>query len=195
MAIGSLLKAGATSGAITNTHPCSVKGQWITAHDNLSATAETSTVLLKPYSATTSTLHWVRVPDNCTRVYVRGKNTATMTGVTTQPVVRIIGAYPTSPGAAADAAIESAGGPSGTVGNAGHCTFGRIDNADANATGLTLAIATTGNLEDDTYEYTDWTAIDGYDLRGASYVAMLTETAASVSGIGNQTVYGELMFL
>lgn len=193
MAIGTLRSGGNYQGGTQPVIPVSNKGAWVQSHDDCTA-GEAASQLLKPWGITTSSVHWVRVPDNCTRVYVRGKNTATMSGVTTQPVVWLIGAYVTSYSETGINAVKAADGFSGTTTDNNHATYVRIDNVDSNATGLTLNIATTGNFEDSTFEYTDWTSIDGYDLKGCHYVATPVATAASILGIG-AVVYCELMFL
>lgn len=185
MAIGSMLRAGvSTIGQII--HTASIKGKWIVCHDNLEATAETAAVLLKPYSAVTTTLHWVKVPDGATRVMIRAKNDAAATTFTTSPAVVIMGAYGTP---------NDAGEFSGTVADAHYARFLRLDTADSNGAAVTLTLAATGNQEDASFEYSDVPTLDGYDLKGCDYVAMLVQTAANVTGGALNGVYGELMFL
>jgi len=184
MAIGGILNQGVkTSGAPVNIS--SVKGFWFVCHDNLEAAAET-TGLLQPFGITTSSFHWVKVPDGATRVLVRARNDAAATTFTTSPVVRIIGM---------DGVPTDAGSFSGTAGNANFGEPTRLDNADANAAGVTLTLAATTNLEDASYEYGDPPDLTGYDLKGCSYVGMVVETAANVTGGAAHGVVGQMRFL
>jgi hypothetical protein len=150
--------------------PISVKGSWTDICSNVEATAESSAVLLRPFSATSSYI----VPGTVsvgTRLVVRMKYTAGTT-VGTNPVFRFYGVYGKfDNGAFAD---------DGTV------YALRIDNADANATGVTITASTGAQIRDTTYEYTDpLPDLTGWDLMGAHYVLALIETAGSItSGTG-----------
>lgn len=193
MAIGAIIRAGTIGGQPT--FLASVKGQWVQCHDNLEATAESATVLLKPWSAATSSLHWVKVPDGATRILIRAKNDAAATTFTTDARVRMFGAFTVGTGTKVDSAVDAANGFSGTPGDANFAEFLRLDSADANANGQTLVLTATGNLEDASFEYSDPPDLTGYDLKGAQYVGMLPDTAANVTGGAAHGVYGELIFL
>lgn len=174
-------------------HPVSVRGLWQVANSDLE-TADSATNLLKPHLVTRADVYWLRTPTGATRVLMRGRNDAAATTFTTDPVVRIIGAFPTKPGREAEVAITDSGF-SGTPGDANHAEFMRLDNADAGATGITLDHSATGNIEDASYEYTDLPDLTGYDLKGATYVGMLVETAAAVTGGAANAVFGMYLFL
>lgn len=157
----------------------------VQANDDLE-TAESAAELLKPWSITASRLgdlHWIRVPDNALAVIPRARNDAAMSAVATSPVVRLIGAYGTPNGD---------GGFSGDPDDPNYGRFVRLDNADFNAAGLSLTLATTGNNEDSDFEHSDLPSLTGYALLGCHYVGMLVETAASITGAN---AYGDLLFL
>lgn len=182
MAIGAVI-GGSGSGVGPIVTTASVKSSWIVCHDNLKATAETSTVLLTPWNTATSAAHWVKIPDACTRVLIRARCLVGISSVSTQPVVKL---YVT------DGTPNSSGAISGTptASNFGEIT--RIDNADALAAGLTLTLATTGtNLEDATYAYSDPYDLTGFDCKGGSYFLMLTSTATNA----DVAVVGQCRFL
>lgn len=184
MAIGGILRQGVkTANNVVNI--ASVKAWWFVCHDNLEAAAET-TGLLQPYAIATSAFHWVKVPDGATRVLIRARNDAAATTFTTSPVVRIIGM---------DGTPTDAGAFTGTTGDANFGEPTRLDNVDANATGVTLTLAATLNLEDGSYEYSDPPDLTGYDLKGCSYVGMAVETAANVTGGALNGVVGQMRFL
>ncbi len=181
MAIGAVVGGtGSSSGQIVVT--ASVKSSWVVCHDNLKATAETSTVLLTPWNTATSAAHWVRIPDQCTRVLIRARNAASMTSAGTAPVVRC---YIT------DGTPNSAGAISGTITSANFGEITRIDNVDSAAAGVTLTLSTNTNLEDGSYEYSDPPDLTGYDCKGGSYFLMLTETASTADA----AVVGQCRFI
>lgn len=178
----------------------SVRGLWQLINIDLE-TADTAG-LLSPYLITRAAFIWLKVPDGAVRCLIRGRNDAVATTFTTDPVVRMIGAFPTLPGREADKAIVDSGF-SGTPGQTNHAEFLRLDSIDANAAGVTIDFSATTNLEDATYEYTDVPAangeglggLTGFDLKGATYVGMMVETAASVTGGASNVVRGEVLFL
>lgn len=185
-----------TTGAITG----SVRGLWQLINTDLETTDTAG--LLKPYLITRADFIWLRVPDGATRVLLRGRNDSVATTFTTDPVVRLVGAFPTLPGDAAGKAISDSGF-SATPGDTNHAEFLRLDSIDANAAGVTIDFAATTNLEDGTYEYTDIPAangeglggMNGFDLKGATYVGLMVETAANVTGGATNVARGEVLFL
>lgn len=152
-------------------HPVSVKGSWVIANDDAEQ-VNSAAELLSPGTIDDSTFHWVRVGPGCGRVLVRARVTLAAT-VTTDPVVRIVGAYGNL-----DSGNSSSFPTDGTV------QFMRLDNVDANAAGLTLDLVSSasGQMQDATYAYSDpMPSLDGIDLKGADYVGVLIETAANVN--------------
>lgn len=182
MAIGQIASgsANAPGGQVAQS---SVQSGWVVANTDLQ-TADTA-ALLKPYLITRAAFSWVRVPFSCTRVLLKGRNLATMSATGTPgAVVRVIVARGTP---------DSSGGFSGVPGNAAFAVFDRVDNVDANAAGVTLTFATTTNMEDTVYEYTDPVDLTGVDLKAGSFVGMLVETACAVTG--SAAVDGMFLFM
>lgn len=188
MAIGPAVGGGAQARTHSATIVGSVIGEWTQANGDLE-TADTAN-LLSPYNITRAAFRWVKVPEGCKLVRARGRNDATATTVTTDPVIRLVGAWGTP---------NEAGSFSGTPTDSNYARFARIDYpststspSDDNATGQTLDLAATGRMEDASYEYsgvTPW-----YDCNTAAYVGILVETAANVTGGAAHAVYGDLLF-
>jgi len=117
-------------------------------------------------------------------ILLRARYAQDTSTVTTSPVIRIFAVYgpdATSAGVLSDAGLNP-------------CL--RLDTATSTAAGVTITLTTTATddkLRDSTYRYSDVTSLTGYDLKGANYLLVLTETAASISGGANTTV--ELMAL
>lgn len=173
---------GSCGGSGSVVHVASTQSGWTVANADLQ-TADSATNLLKPQLATRAAVRWIEVPQTATRVLIRGRNMAAMSATgTPAAVVRIIGVS----GGAPDRTLASTAttSPWSTTpgGTNGYDGFMRLDNADAGAAGVTLTFATTGNLEDGTYEYTDLPDLTGYDLKGCSHVSVLVETACAVTG-------------
>ena len=173
MAIGQTRRGGMPESERRGTG--SVKGLWIVANDN-AETAQTSGDELDPLAIDDETFHWVQVPEGATRALVRAKIDDEAT-VSTSPTFFLMGAY--------------GGDPSDS--NAKGVTFMRLDNADADAEAVTLTIETGANVvTDGTWDISNPVDLDGYDLKGAWYIGLIVDTAASVS---TGTVPIEVMFL
>ncbi len=172
-----------SSGPGTLVHTASTQSGWIVANSDLQ-TADSATNLLKPQLVTRAAVTWLRVPDGATRFLLRGRNLATMSATgTPAAVVKLFGVSSHVGGpdtTLASTATTSPWATSPTAKFGG--TFMCLDNADAGATGITLTFATTGNLEDATYEYTDLPDLTGYDCKGCSWVGVLVATACAVTG-------------
>jgi hypothetical protein len=187
--MGTVTKGGAEIASGSITYPASVKGSWVIAHDNLSATAESATVLMRPSSYSNTNVHPIYIHDGATRVTLMARYDDAVSTVTTSPVIRVYGVY------GPDDAVSAAG-----VIDETKATVRRLDNADSNAAGITLTLetaASAGCINDGTYLYSNELAssLDGIDLRGAKWLLVLTETAASVSGGANTVVACEAMLL
>lgn len=175
-------------------NPSSVETNWVQCHDNLEATADAASVYLKPYDSAKTSFHWVRVPDNATRVLVRGKVDAAATTIATAPIVAIIGAKGGDPVAATN--NFSGVHPTASAANANFAKYTRIDNADQNAAGITLTLCvTTAGFEDNTYVYGDPYDLTGFDVKGSRYVGLMVLTAASVTGGASNAALAEFAFL
>jgi len=174
MAAGVKMGVQAQDGAIS--YPVSVRGQWTVAHRDLSATAETSTVLLNPGTYAGTNVVPVELP-SCTRLLMRLR-TKLITGVTTSPVVCIYGGW----GPAASYTQST-----GVFLTDGSITWSRLDNPAAGSTGVTLT-PTTAGYRDTTYRYSDIYDITGTDLLGAQYLLALTQTAGVVTGGTDQAI-------
>lgn len=179
MPIGSAKAGGVNVSSGPLVFPASVKGTWTIANDD-AETAQSATDLLVPAGIDDSTFHWVEVHPGATRVLVRARMAVGAT-VTTDPIVRIIGAF-------ADPASD------GSYANDGSVMFLRLDNADWNATGVTLDLTSSGSTmnSDSVYAYSDVTTLDGYDVKGSWYIGVAVETAANVN---SGTVPVQVLFL
>ena len=173
------LGCGLESGAIT--YPASVKAQWTTVHGNLSDTAETATVLLRPATYASAFVYPARIHHSATRISIMARYKQATSMVTTTPVVRIYGIW------GADTVVNAS---TGAIADDGTAIIRRLDNGASNGAGITLTLTTAAaadKMRDTTYRYSDEYDITGVDLRGAKWLLALTETAASISG-GADTV-------
>jgi hypothetical protein len=187
--MGSSIKLGCMNDGLTLTAPASVKGDWAIVHANLSATAESATVLMRPSSYSNANVYPARIHAAATRVTLMARYDDAVSTVTTSPRVRVYGVY------GPDDAVSEAG-----VIDETKAIVRRLDSADSNANGITLTLETAaseGCINDGTYLYSNELAssLDGIDLRGAKWLLVLTETAASVSGGANTVVACEAMLL
>lgn len=162
------------------TFPASVKAQWVTLHGNLSDTAESATVLLRPATYASAFVYPMRIHAAATRISIMARYKQGTSTVTTSPVVRIYGIW------GADSVVT----PAGVISDDGTAIIRRLDNGSSNNAGITLTLTTAAaadKIRDTTYRYSDEYDITGVDLRGAKWLLALTETAASISG-GADTV-------
>ena len=165
MAIGNLVRVNATAAYGT---VASAKGSWVIVNDNAS-TAQTAGDELLITAIDDSAFHWCKVGEHVTRFLVGARIDDGVTTITTSPTVYIVGVW----------------GEYNETSN----TWTSIDrvmrlDADtwaASATTLTL-LAASALSKDGTYAYTNPIDRDGYDLKGAPYVGVIVDTAASVSG-------------
>lgn len=172
------LGCGLESGAIT--YPASVKAQWTTVHGNLSDTAESAAVLLRPATYASAFVYPARIHHGATRISIMARYKQATSTVTTSPVVRIYGIW------GADSVVT----PAGVISDDGTAIIRRIDTGSSNGAGITLTLTTAAaadKMRDTTYRYSDEYDITGVDLRGAKWLLALTETAANISG-GADTV-------
>lgn len=169
MAIGTVA-AGSVPVLGQVVYPSSVRGRWVTLNSNAKTAVANASDLLTPTAVVASQAFWTKVPEAATRVLIRHAYTGT---AGTDPVVRLIGAYPV-----ADLiGVTTANQFSATATDTDYATYLRLDNVDQNAAGVTLA---------DANPWTDGTNkrgappnLTGYDLLGCSYVTALIETASA----------------
>ena len=151
-------------------YPASVRGRWVTLNDDAKTVVASANDLLRPTLVVSSLVHWCKVPESATRILIRHAYTGT---AGTDPVVRLIGAYPVT-----DAiGLTTANQFSETSTAADYATYLRLDNVDQNAAGVTLADATPWT--DGTNKRGAPSTLAGYDLLGCSYVTALIETASA----------------
>jgi hypothetical protein len=166
------------------TSPISLRTTWVTAYDNVSATADVSGVLRNPLTytagANVALIHPIIVAQG-TRLAVRCKYDDGVTTITTSPTVRLF---------AFDREPDSTGAfPTGTK-------FWRLDATDPASTGQTLTLNATADITDGTFNYSsNGPGLATYDMFGASSVMVLHDTASSVSGGANTTVAVEVSIL
>lgn len=161
--------------------PASCKGIWLVANDDLEQTVPATP--LNPATIADSTFHWIKVPEGSTRCILRAQYTASAT-VTTDPIVRVIGAYP-----GVGAAYNKTGdiiNEDGSFPNDGTIRFMRLDLADTDGTGITLDLVSSGtgliiDAASTAKAYSDPTSITPIDLLGAWYVGVVAVTAANVN--------------
>ncbi len=132
----------------------SAKADWKIANSDITTTNTAS--LLRPGLATGETnIIALPIPEGATRILTRTRHPPSGVTFTTHPVVRY---YVT----------DQNGVPT------------RIDNTDANATGITLtSSANTAADAAATYRYSNVSSLDGYDCLGGGTLFALIETAAA----------------
>lgn len=168
---------------------------WVVVHSDLTATAQTSTVLNTPATYSNSAVKPCRVPPWANRVLARLRYSVGITGITTAPQVCLYGVYGPESGY-----TES----TGAFANDGTMRFARIDSAAQSTTGSEFSIDGTNNIRDSVYKYstilgdasgTNLAMGCGFDLRGCSWVLPLTSrAAATIAGTGS-TVQLEIAFI
>lgn len=174
--------------------PASVETNWVVCHDDLEATADAASVFLKPWNSAKTSFHWVKVPDNCTRVLVRGKVSAAATTIATAPIVMLVGAMGADPSTSTNNFTGTH--PTSAQPQPNFAKYIRLDNVDQDAAGVTLTLnVTTNGFEDNTYVYGNPYDLDGFDCKGARYVGLMVLTAASVTGGSANLALAEFAFL
>ena len=153
-------------------HPGAVQSDaWTTIHADAEAAAETTALTRPTLAGVNAGVRYLQVPDGAVRVQVRVRYDGT---VTTSPVLRVFGltgAIPTT----------------GVVAEGTGVAWAKRLDSIANSTGTTLTLDATNDITDGTYKWSPVmeNQIDGspwVDLQGSSYVTVLVETAANVSG-------------
>lgn len=170
MAIGALKRANVRSkekGLVSIAAP---KGTWITVNSD-ARSAQSSGELLAPATIAGATFHWLKVPENVTKVLIRGKYPAGTSVIVTSPIVRPMGAYENG-GEISDA---------GVCPNDGTVPPLRLDNASHSATGLTCTLSVSNDVSDGTFKYGAVTSIAGYSILGADYIGVMVSTAAAIT--------------
>lgn len=147
-------------------YPASVRGKWITIHNDLEQASGITGV--RPLSVTSTDIIPIQVPVGATRVLFRARyaNGAT---VTTSPIIVVYGVWGELDGGAF------------TEGN-DQVQCARLDNQDNSAAGITVTLDGTNDVDDATYQYSDIVpSLTGLDLLGASYVFAYPTTVANVN--------------
>lgn len=167
---------GALSGALSSgtlSVPTSVQSDWVVAHQALTATdAAEGTALLRPFTFAGTSVMILEVSPHVTRFIPRARYPQAST-LTTNAVVRFYGVNGIGP-------VQSAAGV-WSFADDGTNEALRLDNADANAAGITFTLSATADLRDTTFAYTDPPDLTGYDLKGARWLLCLPETKAVIS--------------
>ena len=166
----SVLRASVGSGASAIVLPGSGRSSWHTIHTDLTAAAESASILLRPLTfANTTNVRIIEVPEGVTRFFARGQYPQAST-LTTNPVVRFYGID------GPDLATTN------TLLDDGSYQWLRLDNADSGSAGLTISLDTTNDGRDTTYKYTDCVPdLTGIDLQGCRWLLALGSTAAVIS--------------
>lgn len=185
MAIGALRTANGTAEGASTYVPVGVRGSIVIVHDDATATVATATELLQPFSYAGSNGHWVKRGKGIGRAYFFARQNVAAVG-TTDPIIRIYGAYPVS------SAPTMPDNNSGAIPNDGTWVYQRLDNADNNAAGLTLDIVNsgTGLRADSNYAWSDETF--EIDLQDCWYFTILCSTAA-VASVGAVPIYARVI--
>lgn len=165
------------------------RGKWITANSDLKTTSGT---LSQPHAVATEGAAWIEVPENATRVYIRGRVNldADIANINANPAV--------IPICAAGTPDEATNQFSGTAGNANAGQFWRADSANLDADGIDIVLptASTQGFLDSGGVDGDLTTLDGYDVLGASWLMLFVSSAVGFSSGGtNVTAEGQVLFL
>lgn len=166
MAIGGNIGGSVSLIHRANGSPGSVRADWDVLYDD-ATTASTSGDWLNPSAIDNSGAHRVTVPDGATRVLIRARYDVGADTFTASPVIHITG-------------TDSNGVPL------------RCDDADANAAGITVtceastAVSNNGVTAGTHLAYSNVTTLDGYDIKGATYLYITVATAANVLDGGVQ---------
>lgn len=155
---------------------------WVTIHNDVSSTvtAETAAVLLRPLSATTSSIIPAKILHPVSRVILRLRYPQAVAIATTQPVVRLYSIF--------GEPIGGAFPDDGTV------HFMRLDAQAATTAGLTLTVGSnTADLRDTTFCYSNPSSLAGMDLQCGRYVIALVETAGVIT-TGSGTIQLQALF-
>lgn len=177
MTIGETRLAGVD--AKRGSTPSSVISDFVILNDDATS-AQAAGDAVAPALINELTFWWTIVPDDATRLLLGGWLNSSVTGVTTNPVVKLIG-------------LKNYAGDDDYGSNAN--SYGwpvRIDSpTDMTAAGVTVDF---GTFSTDTFLYSlpgaetgrisSLTSADGYDLLGCKYVGALVTTAAAVTGTG-----------
>ena len=180
--MGAQVKLGASFGSGAISYPAGIVGNWTVIHGNLTDTAESASVLVRPSTYASAYVYPARVHEAGARLLLRMRHDPGVTNVATAPKVRIYGAY------GPDASFTPS---SGVFLDDGTITWVRLDNNAAATAPSALTFSYSG-MRDSTYRYSDLIATDGYELRGCKWVVALVETAAATFTGGSSTVI-ELM--
>lgn len=192
MAIGSMNRGGVTTGYDKVVVPTSCRGTWIVTNDDLEQTVPATP--LNPATITSQYCHWVKVPSGAGKVIPRAKYTKSAT-VTTDPVIRIYGAFP------GPSTVFKGNGEfindDGSFTDDGTIEFMRLDLAATAGTGITLDLVTSGaSMMFDAHAtpkaYSDPASITPIDLLGAWYVIACPVTASATD---TGVVVCELLFM
>jgi hypothetical protein len=177
MAIGPTRKAG-VDGKRGST-PSSVISDFVILNDDATS-AQAAGDAVAPGLIDETSFFWTLVPDDATRLLLSGWLNSSVTGVTTDPVVKLLG-------------LKNYAGDDDYGSNAnGYGWPIRIDSpTDMTAAGITVDF---GTYSTDTFLYSmpdsefgrinPLTNADGYDLLGCRYVGALVTTAGAVTGSG-----------
>lgn len=168
---GTLIKPGVqTSGSNTVVVGSAKSGAWAVAHADLTATAESAGVLLRPLTTASANVVPIEVPQGAVRVRLVPRYPQAST-ITTNPYVRLFGVY---------GALNA----SGWFDDDGTVNFVRLDNPTG--LGVLGTMDSTNDVRDTTYKYgvsipspTD--GLPYIDCQGARYIFVLVEQAASIS--------------
>lgn len=150
--------------------PCSAKGMWATCVNSASATAQSPSDLIRPGAVTAAAIVPIPIGKGTTRVLLRCRYSAAG-AITTQPVIRVIGAYDSGAGL-----ITTTFPDDGTV------------RYLILSTAQTVTCAPTTDVRDATYSYSVPIVITGTDMLGADYLIVFMETAASIAGAQDEII-------
>lgn len=195
MAIGAMNGGSVRTGSNQVVVPASCKGIWVVTNDDLVQAVPATP--LNPATITSAYCHWVKVPEASTRCLMRARARKANT-YTTDPIVRLVGAYPAPTGCVMDKYGQFIN-EDGSMPNDGTVEFMRLDLAASTGTGITLDCVDSGTSQmfdaaTTAQAYTDPPTITPYDLLGAWYVMAIPVTAA-VYNSGTGAVVCELLFL
>lgn len=193
MAIGTAVAHGPGMGGTKGVAYVSPKTRWVDANTVLT-TAQSTADLGQPHGIDDPGFNWIKLGDNVSSAYLRLKYSLTVTSLSTEPVVRLVGAWTPNADLSYDDFVNTYASTFTSTATAdNYAEFWRLDdtdNDDATA-GDTLAFDATHDMADGTWRHGDLVSATPVDLMGASWLGMIVETAAVIDG-GSGSVIGQV---
>lgn len=164
--------------------PVLARGQWVTCHDNIEATATSAAHLINPFAIDEADFHWIQVPQGARRFFVRFKCDDALTTVT-DGLFRVFGldADPND-SAATNAGTNAMRLDTTNWGSGGNAMGFQASGAGMHTDGTNFIT----NMLPATLD-----ANSGYQVAGNKYVGVAVQQAAALGGVTGGTA--QILFL